>query len=55
MSIASRLKQRKVQKRPYGKDKNKNAVERRPEYFDLEPFKTALKKFLKVDARMRVS
>ena len=30
MSIASRLKQRKVMKKSYGKDKNKNAVERRP-------------------------
>ncbi len=55
LSIATRLKQRKQQKKFTGRDnKRKGAVEEKPSYFDLEPFKAALKKFFKVDARCRV-
>lgn len=54
LSIASRLKQRKQKKFMGQGSKKKGGVEERPTYFDLEPFKLALKKFLRVDARARV-
>lgn len=34
--------------------KKKGGIEERPTYFDLEPFKLALKKFLRVDGKTRV-
>lgn len=54
LSIATRLRQRKQAKKFPGKDsKRKGQIEERPSYFDLEPFKNAVKAFLLMKPQVR--